>query len=210
MQKTTGVPLRERNRLDTWSLIHDQASGMALEIGLHKTTVEAIADAAGISKRTFFNYFPTKEDAVLGSQPPTLPDEAVTAFRADGEGDLFTRTVRLMGAVIRSMFPAASQTMRRQELKRQYPELDRTIMGHLTASESLVEAILLDRFEEADPLLARAGISGGREGAQALLMLTSTAMRFAFKRDPSAFSADDSKAINDAIETFREVIKSTL
>ena len=202
--------MRERNRLETWSLIHDQASGMALDVGLHKTTVEAIADAAGVSKRTFFNYFPTKEDAVLGTQPPTLPDEAVAAFRADGDGDLFARTVRLMGAVIRSMFPAASQAVRRKELKRRYPELDRVIMGHLTASELLVESILLDRYEEADPLLAQAGISGGREGAQALLMLTSTAMRFAFKRDPSVFSADDHQTINDAIETFREVIKSTL
>ena len=109
MQKSTTVPLRERNRLDTWALIHDKASEMALEEGLTKATVEAIADAAGISKRTFFNYFATKEDAIIGTQPPTLSDEAVAAFRADGEGDLFGRTVRLMVTVIRSMFPEASQ-----------------------------------------------------------------------------------------------------
>lgn len=64
------MPLRERNRLETWALIHDKASGLALDEGLAKTTVEAIADAAGISKRTFFNYFATKEDAIMGTQPP--------------------------------------------------------------------------------------------------------------------------------------------
>ena len=68
----TPVSLRERNRLDTWALIHDQASSLACEHGLANTTVEAISEAAGVSKRTFFNYFPTKEDAILGVQAPTL------------------------------------------------------------------------------------------------------------------------------------------
>lgn len=210
MQKTSAVPLRERNRLETWALVHDRASAMALEVGLGKTTVEAIAEAAGISKRTFFNYFATKEDAVLGTQPPTLPEEAVAAFRADGGEDLFGRTVRLMVAVVRSMFPAASQTDRRKELKAKYPELNRTVMLHLTASELLVESILLDQYAEGDPELARAGIPHGRDGARVLLMMASTALRFAFKRNPSAFAVGEDKAVNNAIEIFREVIKATL
>lgn len=210
MQKTTAVPLRERNRLETWALVHDQASAMALEVGLSKTTVEAIAEAAGISKRTFFNYFPTKEDAVLGTQPPTLPEEAVAVFRADGDEDLFGRTVRLLVAVVRSMFPTASQAVRRKELKAKYPELNRTVMLHLTASELLVESILLDQYDAEDPELERAGIPGGRDGAQALLMVASTALRFAFKRNPSTFAVGEDVAVNDAIKIFREVIKATL
>ncbi len=210
MQKTTAVPLRERNRLDTWALIHDKASGMALDAGLTKTTVEAIAEASGVSKRTFFNYFATKEDAIMGTQPPTLSDEAVTAFHADGDGDLFGRTVRLMVTVIRSMFPEASQAARRKELKSKYPELNRTVVQHVSASELLVESILVDRYDGTDPEFARAGVPGGRDGAKALLMLAGTAIRFAFSRDPSAVSAGETKAVDESIEIFREAIKATL
>ncbi|ALO68034.1 hypothetical protein AS189_18020 [Arthrobacter alpinus] len=210
MQKTPTVPLRERNRLETWALIHDKASGLALDEGLAKTTVEAIADAAGISKRTFFNYFATKEDAIMGTQPPTLSDEAVAAFHADSHGDLFGRTVRLMVTVIRSMFPEASQQARRKALKTKYPELARTVLLHVAASELLVESILVDRYDDADPEFARAGVPGGRDGAKALLMLAGTAMRFAFSRDPSAVSAGESKAVDESIEIFREAIKATL
>ncbi|MEV8143666.1 helix-turn-helix domain-containing protein [Specibacter sp. NPDC078709] len=210
MQKTPTVPLRERNRLDTWALIHDKASALALEEGLTKTTVEAIAEAAGISKRTFFNYFATKEDAIMGTQPPTLPDEAVAAFHADSQDDLFGRTVRLMVAVIRSMFPEASQQARRKELKNKYPELARTVFLHVSASELLVESILMDRYDDADPEFARAGVPSGRDGAKALLMLAGTAMRFAFSRNPSAVSAGETKAVDESIEIFREAIKATL
>lgn len=216
MQKTTTVPLRERNRLDTWALIHDKASALALEEGLTKTTVEAIADAAGISKRTFFNYFATKEDAIMGTQPPTLSDEAVAAFRAgatagaDGDGDLFGRTVRLMITVIRTMFPEASQQARRQELKSKYPELSRTVLQHVNASELLVESILEDRYNDADVAMDRASIPGGQEGAKALLMLAGTAVRFVFSRDPAAVSPNESKTVDESIEIFREAIKATL
>ncbi|WP_425865125.1 TetR/AcrR family transcriptional regulator [Arthrobacter sp. TWP1-1] len=209
MQKTV-VPLRERNRLEAWALIHDTASGLALTEGPTKVTVEAIADAAGISKRTFFNYFATKEDAIMGTQPPTLSDEAVATFRSDGDDDLFSRTVRLMVTVVRSMFPEASQAARRKELRAKYPELARNVIEYVSASERLVESILVDRYDESDPEFAQAGLPGGRDGARALLMMASTAMRFAFSRDPGSVSAGDTKVVDESIEIFREAIKATL
>ena len=61
---TTGG-LRERKKEATRRALHEAAVRLAVEHGLERVTVEAIADAAGVSRRTFSNYFADKEDAVL-------------------------------------------------------------------------------------------------------------------------------------------------
>jgi AcrR family transcriptional regulator len=56
------------------------------ERGFDETTVEDIATAVGISPRSFFRYFPTKEDVVIGDLMPLghLIEEALLA-RPEGE-----------------------------------------------------------------------------------------------------------------------------
>ncbi|MEU9834029.1 TetR/AcrR family transcriptional regulator [Streptosporangium sp. NPDC048047] len=63
MDSTPG--LRERKKAETRQAVHEAALRLTVEHGLDNVTVEAIADAAGISRRTFSNYFDGKEDALL-------------------------------------------------------------------------------------------------------------------------------------------------
>ncbi len=56
---------RERRRTRTMRTIQGEALALFAERGYEETTVDDIADAADISPRTFFRYFPTKEDVVL-------------------------------------------------------------------------------------------------------------------------------------------------
>ncbi|MEZ0362780.1 TetR family transcriptional regulator [Mycobacterium sp. pUA109] len=57
--------LRERRRRQTKLEIHDAALRSARERGFDNVTVEEISSAAGVSPRTFFNYFPNKESAIV-------------------------------------------------------------------------------------------------------------------------------------------------
>jgi AcrR family transcriptional regulator len=57
--------LRERKKQATRQLISDVASGLFIQRGFDEVTVAEIAEAAGVSKMTVFNYFPRKEDLFL-------------------------------------------------------------------------------------------------------------------------------------------------
>ncbi|MCK0091692.1 TetR/AcrR family transcriptional regulator [Rhodococcus sp. HNM0563] len=60
--------LRERRRRETTALIHQAAVDCVERDGLEATTVARIAETAGVSARTFFRYFPSKEAAILPGQ----------------------------------------------------------------------------------------------------------------------------------------------
>lgn len=64
-----GEGLRERKKAETRRALSSAALRLAQRHGPDGVTVEAIAEAAGVSPRTFFNYFPSKDDAVAGVVP---------------------------------------------------------------------------------------------------------------------------------------------
>ena len=57
--------LRERKKQRTREAISDAAITLFLEHGFHQVSVAQVAEAAEVSKRTLFAYFPTKEDLVV-------------------------------------------------------------------------------------------------------------------------------------------------
>lgn len=64
--------LRERKKLDTRRALSDAALKLALEGGFDAVTREAIADLAGVSLRTFNNYFSGKYEALAYRQSERL------------------------------------------------------------------------------------------------------------------------------------------
>jgi AcrR family transcriptional regulator len=57
--------LRERKKEATRQALHTALVRLAIEHGLENVTVENVADAAQVSRRTFSNYFANKEEALL-------------------------------------------------------------------------------------------------------------------------------------------------
>jgi AcrR family transcriptional regulator len=60
--------LRERKRRETSERIIGKGLKLFVKNGYEATTLDAIAEAAGISRRTFFYYFKSKEDVLLAAR----------------------------------------------------------------------------------------------------------------------------------------------
>jgi AcrR family transcriptional regulator len=73
--------LRERKKLATRLALHRAALELVAERGLDGVSVDDVAARADVSPRTFFNYFATKDEAVLGLDPDA-PQHQAEAFRA--------------------------------------------------------------------------------------------------------------------------------
>ncbi|TVS83215.1 TetR family transcriptional regulator [Mycobacterium helveticum] len=77
------IGLRERRRRQTSMDIRDAAVRLAGERSFDRVTIDEICLEAGISPRTFFNYFPNKESAIAYG-PSDIPPELVAEFVAAG------------------------------------------------------------------------------------------------------------------------------
>jgi AcrR family transcriptional regulator len=66
MTETSPLPIRERTRRLAQTELTSVAQDLFVAQGYDGTTVDQIAAAAGMSKRTFFRYFPSKDDLVIG------------------------------------------------------------------------------------------------------------------------------------------------
>jgi AcrR family transcriptional regulator len=76
--------LRHRKKHQTRRAIQAEALRLFAEKGFQATTVEEIASAADVAPRTFFRYFPTKDEVVFWSEyQPALAD--FVAARPAGE-----------------------------------------------------------------------------------------------------------------------------
>jgi AcrR family transcriptional regulator len=69
----TPISLRERKRAATLERIAETGLKLFVENGYEATTLDAIAAASGISRRTFFYYLKSKEDVLLAHESGDIP-----------------------------------------------------------------------------------------------------------------------------------------
>jgi AcrR family transcriptional regulator len=72
--------LRERKRQVTLDRIAEAGLKLFIENGYEATTLDAIAAASGISRRTFFYYLKSKEDVLLAHESGKLPQALRPTF----------------------------------------------------------------------------------------------------------------------------------
>ncbi|POH69622.1 TetR family transcriptional regulator [Cryobacterium zongtaii] len=92
--------LRERKRLATRREIQRAVLTLCAQRSIDKVTVEEISRVAAISPRTFFNYFASKDSALVGDELELACDEDIERFVAGGPSDVMTD---LAGLISRSL-----------------------------------------------------------------------------------------------------------
>ncbi len=141
MRVTPG--LRERKKLATRLALHQAALQLVAERGLDGVSVDDIAARADVSPRTFFNYFPTKDDAVLGLDPAgvSLAAGRFTARPADEDPVTALRAVQAEQAAAMADEPAGVWPLRLRVIE-EHPVLLARLHATFAASErALAEAI---------------------------------------------------------------------
>lgn len=150
--------LRERKRLATRGAIERAALELALENGFENVTVEDISAAAGVSPRTFFNYFSTKEAAVVG-ELPTLPhSDAIDRFLDAGPAESVLVGVRdlLLHSMPDTIEPRERDLhVMRRELLRDHPQLFSLRMASMRKLEADLTELVQRRLQRDDPVLAQ-------------------------------------------------------
>ncbi len=119
--------------------IESSAVALVLLHGYEATTVDMICADAGISQRTFFNHFATKDAAVIGTDVPRLDESRVRAFIAATGPDLLVDAAELIA------LPGLDGTLD--------PELMRLRMRAITSSAELMQR-QLERFASIEAELA--------------------------------------------------------
>ena len=107
------------------------AQRLTVEHGLDGFTMDDLAAATGVSRRTLFNHFDSKIDAVLGNLPAITEDQ-LELFR---DGQPHGHLVRDLGAVIASLLVTGQHT---REDARRLPALLREPRLMDAANERLV------------------------------------------------------------------------
>jgi len=205
MASTATASLRERKRIATWDALHEAAATLALEHdSLQSVTVEAIADLANVSPRTFFNYFATKEDAVLGFREPAVSDEVLKSFR-ESTAPLVNRTADFYFDVMASSRTLGAGLERRLAIVARHPELSIRQITHFVRAEQLVREAALEHltgYVLPDSVPTFAAL------VDLLVVTSSAALRTASRlplAGPSATDADRRAAMHDVLLQLREV-----
>ena len=134
--------LRERKKADTRAAISRAALRLALEHGPDAITVDAIAAAADVSPRTVFNYFGTKEEAILGFDPDRSLEVGRSVLERPARESPVT-ALRAAFVEIATGVPEVAELSRaRVELVRDHPQLHPAyVAGYSALEDALVDAI---------------------------------------------------------------------
>jgi len=174
---------------------------LTAERGLNGFTIEEVCDEVGVSRRTFFNYFPSKDEAVLGVDE----DEEMRALSAR----FLALGSRGWSAVIDDFIDLAADVVNNSEMS---AEEHRILMIAMEREPRLLARFIgmgRERELEIAALMAqREGVAVDDPHVIALVALTSTLMRATAEKLLTSGNTDDfGMALHNSLAAIRAVLE---
>ena len=140
------MDLRSKSRENLRAEVADVAYKVFAERGFDQVTATEVAEAAGISRASFFRYFESKEDAVFVAQEEIGVDvaEALRA-RPDGE-DAWTALRRAIDLAVTTYQRSPDEALARLRLIRCTPALRGHQLERLAQWKEVIGAALAERL----------------------------------------------------------------
>lgn len=199
--------LRERKRRATRRAIQHAVVDLATEHGYERVTIEEISAAADVSPRTFFNYFASKEEAVVGDFPSLIDLDAAADFLAEGsEENVLSGLGRLFEAASGALSDDRVASQRRRVLLREYPTLFAKRMAFLHLFEDELAELVRERLARDDSALER-DQDALVQRARLVSLIGFATMRYAYRR---WIETDDTESLAFRIRQAFEQLDLTL
>ncbi|WP_319453042.1 MULTISPECIES: TetR family transcriptional regulator [unclassified Mycobacterium] len=165
--------LRARRRRQTTQDIHDAALRLARERGYDNVTIEQISAEAGVSQRTFFNYFPTKEAAVVYA-PLEISDELAAEFISRGKARrsvVLTDLISLIAEHFDQQPPSRRQHEDIKMVALQHPNVLAAVLTtfeqfYASVAEIVARRLRLQADDEVPQLIAGLALATVRTGLE--------------------------------------------
>ena len=187
--------LRERKRQQTRERLSRAAMALFLERGFEATTLDDIAAAADISRRSFFHYFESKEDVVFAWQEESTAALIAAVAGRPASESMLAAAENAISAMARQLEPGEAMAM--AQLKRDNPALQaRDQVKYEKLERALAEALGKRAGHKTEKLAARLvamiatgamriggelwAAEGAREKPELLAKRTFTAIRAIF------------------------------
>jgi AcrR family transcriptional regulator len=165
----TKLGLRERKKRRTREAIVEAALDLFAEQGFDDTTIGEIADAAEIAPRTFFAYFPSKEDVVFADFPEML-EAAVARLHDRPAGESVVDAMRAVHlAALEHPAPDEERRKLQQQLIRETEALaahNRDLCGRV--QEAFANALQDDLDNEVEARMVAAAMVAAFTGIDEL------------------------------------------
>ncbi|WP_052492489.1 TetR/AcrR family transcriptional regulator [Leucobacter komagatae] len=145
---STDEGIRQRRNRETRQRIHSCAVELAERSGIAAVTVAEIAEAAGISRRSFFRYFKCKEAAVLAGHSRYLDAAATLPLEVRSLGDALEAIERIGDVVLVQEGPPDPHEHRRINWLINH---DPAIRSYAVAQDRVVADLFRDRLSAALP-----------------------------------------------------------